>query len=192
MNSIAQQLLESLVIGTVIDFYSPYLQKNGRKKLAEAVKSQIGSESEDFDTARQRAEEELLRIIEIINNLLDNIISPNRDYVDRRLIKLNQQRQKLENRLHELDGLILSKAEMNTITADAMKFIYGLQFTLSEGLPQEKLVALRQCVERIYINKPAGQIKLALRQIPAGNLQATDELNCPFDSAFINTNYTYP
>ena len=65
----------------------------------------------------------------------------------------------------------------NTIFSpiEAMRFISGLEFTLREGLPQEKLVALRQCVEKIWINKPAGTLKLAIRQVPAGNLQAIQE-----------------
>ena len=57
-----------------------------------------------------------------------------------------------------------------------MKFISTLEFTLSQGLPQEKLIALRQCIERIFIDKPAGIIKLRIRLVPVGNLQATGEL----------------
>jgi len=45
-----------------------------------------------------------------------------------------------------------------------------------QGLPQEKLVALRQCIEKIRVNKPAGEIKLAIYQVPAGNLQDTVEV----------------
>jgi hypothetical protein len=35
--------------------------------------------------------------------------------------------------------------------------------TTANGLPQEKLVALRQCIEKIFIDKPAGIIKLRIR-----------------------------
>ena len=137
---------------------------------------QLGSESEDFVAARQRAGEELQRISTIINNLLDNITSTNREYVDKRLLDLNQKRQKLENRLQELDRLALSQAEINNIVTDAMKFISSLEFILHNALPQEKLVALRQCIERIFIDKPAGIIKLRIRWVPTGNLQATGEV----------------
>ena len=51
-----------------------------------------------------------------------------------------------------------------------MQFLASLEFTLREGLPQEKLVALRQCIDRIHINKPASKIKLALRVIPSVSL----------------------
>ncbi len=64
-----------------------------------------------------------------------------------------------------------SQAEVQAIVADAMQFLGGLEFTLRRGLSQEKLVALRQCVERIHINKPASEIKVMMKTVPAGNLQ---------------------
>ena len=57
-----------------------------------------------------------------------------------------------------------------------MKLVSGLEFTLCQGLPQEKLFVLRKCIEKIWINKPDGEIKLAIRQVPAGKLQDTLEI----------------
>ncbi len=66
----------------------------------------------------------------------------------------------------------------NTIFSptEAVQFISGLEFTLTQGLPQEKLVALRQCIERIGINKPAGETKMAIHLVPVGNQQVYQEL----------------
>jgi hypothetical protein len=47
---------------------------------------------------------------------------------------------------------------------------------MKNGLPQEKLVALRQYIERILINKSSGIIYLRIRLVPARNLQTTKEL----------------
>jgi hypothetical protein len=175
MNAIPQKVLEKTVIKVVLDFYKPYLEKGGRKKLAQAVKDQIGAEAKEFVAARKRAHSELKNIDKTINNLLDNITSANRQFVDRRLGELQQEKLKLEFRLEELDRLSLSRDEINGIVSDSMKFLAGLEFVLREGVPQEKLVALRQCIEKISIDKPAGQIKLAIYLVPAGNLQATLE-----------------
>ena len=57
---------------------------------------------------------------------------------------------------------------------DAMRFLSGLEFMLREGLPQEKLVALRQCVERVHIDKPKGQVKVQMRTVPGTNLQGEE------------------
>jgi len=112
----------------------------------------------------------------IICNLLDNITATNREHVDNRLNELNKQRQQLESRLEELERLNMTQAEIKVLVSEAMQFISGLEFTLTQGLPQEKLVALRQCIEKITINKPAGEIKLTIHLIPTGNLQAIQEI----------------
>jgi len=166
---------ESLVTDTVIDFYRPYLGEGGHRKLAQAVKEQIGSEAEEFIAARKRAQKELSKVKRIVNNLLDNITSNNREFADQRLTELKQQKQQLEARLEELDRLVVSQAEIKSIVAEAIEFISGLEFTLCQGLAQEKLVALRRCIEKISINKPAGIVKLTVRSVPAGNLEGTKE-----------------
>jgi hypothetical protein len=58
--------------------------------------------------ARQRAYTEKERTVKTINNLLDNITSTNREYVDQQLNELKGKKQQLENRLEELDQLSLS------------------------------------------------------------------------------------
>ncbi len=175
MNAIPKEVLESKVIKTVLDFYRPYLEKGGRQKLAEAVKAQTKVEKEDITSARQRAQTELEDITKIINNLLDNITETNRDHVDKRLNELTARKQQIETRLEELERLSLSQAEIDTIVTEGMQFLACLEFTLHNGLPQEKLAALRQCIEKIGINKPAGEINLAIRTVPGSNLWATQE-----------------
>jgi DNA invertase Pin-like site-specific DNA recombinase len=176
MNAIPKDILEDAVIKTVLDFYRPYLEKDGRKKLAEAVKMQVNFEGVELVAARRRAQTEQEKTGRIIDNLLDNITPTNREYIDRRLNELKQQRQQIEARIEELDRISLSQAEIDNIVSDSMQFLSGLEFTLRQGLPQEKLVALRQCIEKIWVNKPAGEIKLAIRLVSAGNLKATQEL----------------
>lgn len=176
MNAITKDTLEDAVIKMVLDFYRPYLEKDGRRKLAEAAKMQVNFEGEELVAARQRAQTEQEKTGKIIDNLLDNITPTNREYIDRRLNKLKQQRQQIEARIEELDRISLSQAEIDNIVTDSMQFLSGLEFILHQGLPQEKLVALRQCIEKIQVNKPAGEIKLAIRLVSAGNLQATQEL----------------
>ena len=176
INAIPRKVLELVVIDAVLDFFEPLLEKGGRSKLADAAKTQIGSELEELAVDRKRAHKELNKIKKTISNLLDNITHKNREYIERQLNELKQQREQLETRLEELDRFSLSQAEIDSIVTDSMKFLSGLEFTLRQGLPEEKLVALRQCIEKIWVNKPASQIKLAIRIVPAGNLQATKKI----------------
>ncbi len=173
---IPQRDLEAVVIGAVLNFYAPCLAEGGRKRLAEAVKAQMGTEHEELGSARARGEAEHDRITRIIDNLLDNLTETNRQYVDERLEGLTDQRRQIEKRLEELDRLASSQAEITSIAADALKFLSGLAFTLREGLPQEKLVALRQCIQQVYINAPDRVARIRLFTVPAGSLTATEEV----------------
>jgi len=103
------------------------------------------------------------------------IISANRQFVDQRLGELKQRKLQLDTRLEELDRLSLSRDEINSIVSDLMKFMADLESIFLDGLPHEKLVALRQCIEKISVDKPADKITLAIYLVPAGSLQATGE-----------------
>ena len=168
--------METKIIEVVLNFYQPYLESQGREKLANAVKEQTGFEKQDITEARQRAKTEQERITRIIDNLLDNITPTNRNHVDKRLNELNKQRQQLESRLEELERLNMSQDEIKALVTEALQFISGLEFTLTQGLPQEKLATLRQCIGKIYINKPGKEIKILIREVPVGNLQMTEEI----------------
>lgn len=175
MNSISQEKLEGKVVDAVIGFYKPYLQSQGREKLSSTVKQQTGFEKQDITEARKRAKAEQERITQTINNLLDNITPSNRGHVDKRLNELERQRKQIETRLEELERLNVSQDEIESLVNEAMKFISGLEFILTQGLPQEKLAALRQCIEKIRINKPKDEIKLEIREVPTGNLLEAQE-----------------
>ena len=82
-----------------------------------------------------------------------------------------------KERLRELDLLALSQVEIRTTVADTLKFISGLEFTLNQGLPQEKIVALRQCIERIWMNVPEKTVKIQMNCIPnCSAMTATEEV----------------
>jgi len=179
LNLIPQEALESKVIETVLDFFKPFLDKGGHKRLADAVKAQVGSEAKEFVAARKRVQKELDKIGKTISNLLDNITATNRELVDQRLAELKQRKHELEARLEELDRLVTSQAEIRGIVADASQFLSGMELTLREGLAQEKLSALRRCVEKISIHKPDGTVRLMLRSVPFGNLEGTEERVVP-------------
>ncbi len=180
MNPIPQADLESLVIDAVLDFYKPYLGKGGGRRIAEAIKQQLGSESVEVAAARKRADSELQKITRTINNLLDNITAANREFADQRLKELAERRQRLESRIDEFDRLAASQAEIKSIAAETARFLSGLEFTFRNGFPQEKLAALRQCIDRIRVDKPAATVTVNIRMIPAGNLDATQEIRITF------------
>ena len=73
----------------------------------------------------------------------------------------------------ELEQLELAKASIDATVEEAMAFVGQLEITLRRGLPQERLVSLRQCVERICINAPDHGARMALRVVPGTQLSTT-------------------
>ncbi len=108
-----------------------------------------------------------------MNNLLDNLTSENRDLVDKRLRSLKQQKQNLETRLQELDRLQSSQDEIQNIISQALKFIASLEYTFQEGLPQEKLVVVRHCIEKIRVDQTQRKIEINIYIVPVGNIRQT-------------------
>ena len=58
------------------------------------------------------------------------------------------------------------------LRGDAMNLSVDSGITFPSRRPFEKLVALRQCIDRICINEPTGKIELALWVIPSSGIQA--------------------
>ncbi len=118
---------------------------------------------------------ELNKIKKTINNLFDNLTFANCESIGQRLDKFKQQKL-LEHRLEKLDLIPFLQTEINSIVFDSMQYLSSLEYTLYQGLPKEKLIALRRCIGKISINKPDGTIRLEIRSVPTGTLKCTKEL----------------
>ncbi len=86
----------------------------------------------------------------------------NRDLVDTRLKELNCRRKELELRLEELDRLSVSQGEIQSIVSDSMQFLAGLEHILRNGVPEEKQMVLRRCINDIQVDRPAGEATVSL------------------------------
>ncbi len=166
LHAIPQVILEEAVIKAVLDFYRPYMGRGSVKKLTELVRAEVGTEVKEVAAARRRAKKERNTIQETIDNLLDNITAANRDLVDQRLSQLKEQKHEIECRLDELERLAASQGQIKEVVSEARQFLSLLESTLREGLPHEKLLALRQCLESITIDRPGGIAALGIRLVP--------------------------
>ena len=84
--------------------------------------------------------------------------------------------ERLNLRSEELDRLDLSQASIDNTVNDAMEWLSKLEFILRHGISKKKLVAIRQCVKRIWIDKPAGSLKMVINLVPGSSILATEQL----------------
>lgn len=98
--------------------------------------------------------------------LLDNITRGTRDLVEERLDTLRHERDRLRLRADELDALAAEEREVQSMVGDAGRFLAGLAATFKHGEPAERTTAIRQCVNRIVVDKPRGEVSISLRAVP--------------------------
>jgi hypothetical protein len=167
-------VLEAAVIEAVLDFCRPYMGRGSTKKLTELVRTQIGGEVKEVAAARRRAHKKRNEIQKTIDKLLDNITATNREFVNQRLAKLKEQKHEIECRLDELERLAASRGQIKNVASDARQFLSSLEGTLHEGLPHEKLLALRQCLQSAVIDRPGGTVKLNAQEVLTADGQTRD------------------
>ena len=102
-----------------------------------------------------------------IANLLDNLSPKTRDLAERRLDQLREQRRALELRQGEIDRLAGEESQVQDSAHQVARFLGGLEFALRHGVPEEKLTALRRCIESVIVDKASGTADLKLRPLPA-------------------------
>ncbi len=169
-NPVSQETLESGVIEAVLGFYRRYDGAEGHELLVGSVKQALGFEAEDLAEARARLDAERRRVEGKIAAILDNLGPATRDLAEERLADLREERQRLDTRATELDRIAAEEAQVQETAREVARFVSDLPFTLRHGLPQERLSALRRCVESVVINKGAGMASIALRPLAAPSL----------------------
>ena len=148
---IPQQKLEHAVIEALLGFYERYDGAKGRHLLIKAVQAHAGVEAHDVASARKRLEQDRRKIEISIAHLLDNIGSDVRDMVEKRLGELRHKRDELQVRADELERLAAQHHQVDGLVHEVSKFLNALEFTLRHGLPEERKLALRQCVSAVRL-----------------------------------------
>lgn len=165
--SIRQELLEEAVIDAVLGFYRErYQGKGGLDRLAVAVRQHLGHEAQDVAEARRRLDADRKRIETNIAALLDNMSADTRELIEERLPDLRKQRDQLKIRSDELERLTLQEAEVQDMIRELGAFIAGLEVTLTQGVNDKRMAAVRVCIQQARIAKPDGVAEIEIREIP--------------------------
>ncbi len=168
---VGQAALEEAVIKAVVEWYGRYLEDGEDRALARAIRDIVGPGSEDLSEAKRRAEEELQAIGRTIAGLLDNITATNREYIDERLSKLEPRKEVVGRRIEELERMALSSSEIEVLVEETSAFVHGLEFVLGKGPPDERIRALRRCVEQVTIGEPATSGMMRIRSVPSVRIE---------------------
>ncbi len=165
--AIPQEKLEKAVIDAVLKFYRKrYQGEGGMERLAAAVREHLGHEAQDIAQARQRLESDRERIESTIASLLDNMSAETRDIIEGRLGELRVEREQLKIRVAELERFSLQEAEAQDTVQEVGAFIAGLDHVLATHANEQRIAALRRCIEQLEVDAVGISRKLTLRSLP--------------------------
>ncbi len=172
----AQEVLESMVIKAVLDYYACYTGKQARQRIAKAMSGQLGGELDNLTALQGQMQTRVKQIDRTVRSLLDNITKSNRRLVDQRLTELGKERGQIEAKLDSFRRMILSEQESRELVNQTAKFIAGLKQSLTEGALDERQAAIRRCVDTIKLDHENQQAIIGVRKLPliAGGAQVLD------------------
>ncbi len=170
LGSVPQAVLEEAVVKGVVAAYERYRGTEGRIRLAEAMKHLVDSDVGDLEAARKRAKEEEAEVEAAIARLLDHLSEGTRDVIEERIATLSARRAAVRARQHELERLEISRAEAEELVQVTHGFLENLEHALRRGSPEQRVIALRRCVERIVVDSERRIALMTLRTLPQGEV----------------------
>lgn len=166
LGSVLQVSLEQAVVAAVIAAYEPFRGIDGLARLAEAMKELIDTDSQDIESARERAREEAAEVEASIARLLDHLSDVTRPVIEERIAALSTQRAAVRTRQLELERLEVSKVEAQELVQVTHAFLDRLEEMLRSASPEDRISTLRRCVEKLVIDAERLVATVTLRSIP--------------------------
>ena len=121
--------------------------------VEEEIENNAPQVGDELDTVEARERE----IKQSINNLVENLTSTNKEYVDARLIELKREMAVLESKRLELETTGAKKIEFERIVDQAVELAEEFKTAFGEGSIEEKRLFLRAFLEKIELNPLTGR-----------------------------------
>jgi len=164
---IPKEKLENLVVEKIdemlqANFGTPEGLASLREKIdqvAQELTPQNGIELDQVD-ARMR------EIKSITNNLIDNLTSANKDFVDVRLTELKREVKVLESKQLELVAAGAKKLEIGRVIEQAIELAKQFPVAFQQGAIEEKRLLIRAFVEKVSITYTNNEITTRFVKLP--------------------------
>ncbi len=166
LGSVQQEVLEEAVVRGVVAAYEPFRGKEGRTRLVAAMRQLVDADVEDLESARKRARAEEAEVEAAIARLLDHLSEATRSVIEERIAALSTRRTAVRTRLLELDRLEISRTEADELVRVTHGIVETLDGALRCGSPEQRVVTIRRCVEKIVVDAGRKVAVLTLRTVP--------------------------
>ena len=133
-------------------FSTPEGLNKMRRKIEAAMTGSIPQIGKEVDQVVERTNE----VKQTISNLIENLTSTNREYVDARLIELKRELAVLESKQLELEAVGAKKVEIGQLIDQAIELAGEFKTVYAVGTIEEKRLFLRAFLKRIELDPEKG------------------------------------
>ena len=138
----------------------------GLEKMRQMVKEEINNMVPLIGEELDRGEARIREIKQTISNLIENLTSTNREYVDARLVELKQELTVFESKSLELEAAGAKKIEIGRLVDQAVELAGDFKTAFAEGTIEEKRLFLRAFLKRIELDPVAGKGQATYIMLP--------------------------
>jgi len=123
-----------------------------RKMVEEEISDMVPQIGEELDQVVGKIQE----VKQTITNLIENLTSTNREYVDARLVELKRELAVLESKRHKLEAAGAKKIEIRRLIDQAVELASEFKTAFAEGTIEEKRLFLRAFLKNINLDPMKG------------------------------------
>jgi len=159
--------------GWIVDHIESMLKEHfgtpeGLEKMRRMVEDEIDSMVPQIGEELDQVEIRIMEIKQTISNLIENLTSTNREYVDGRLVELKRELAVLESKRLELEATGAKKIEIVRLIDQAVELAGEFKTAFAEGTIEEKRLFLRAFLKGIELDPTKGVGRVMFILLPGG------------------------
>jgi len=164
---IRKDWLEEWVVGKIEKMLKEHFgTPEGLEKMRQMVEEEIESSAPQIGDELDKVEAREREIKQTITNLVENLTSTNREYVDARLVELKRELAVLESKHLELESAGAEKTKIGHVIDQTVELAGEFKTVFAEGSIEEKRLFLRAFLKKIEIDPVAGKGQAMLIVLP--------------------------
>ncbi|MDP8239950.1 MAG: recombinase zinc beta ribbon domain-containing protein [Candidatus Hatepunaea meridiana] len=155
---VRKEWLEGWVIEKIETMLKEYFgTPEGLEKMHRMVEDEINDMVPQIGKELDQVEGRIQEVKQTISNLIENLTSTNREYVDARLVELKRELAVLESKRLELEAVGAKKLEINRLVDQAVELASEFKTAFAEGTIEEKRLFLRAFLKQIELDPLKGK-----------------------------------
>ena len=158
--------LEADILGRVRSRLNLILNNGGRDRVRALIAGEIEADRPDIKAERRDVDKRINAINGKIDTLLESLTPENKRFVDPKLVTLGDERDMLEGRLRELEGMRGEEVDANVLADEIMATVSGFDDLFPHGTVEEKKELIGLFVEKIELDSVARAGKVHMKRFP--------------------------